>query len=422
MKIITTNLAHSSITVAILTLISGLAFSQQLRPQSLPAFEDYVVSLDAPGTEKFEYYDISSGQDYYNGAFIPSKSARAHLFFDDLSPIRLEIIVYEDEIDLEQWVQSREDLADEIFKIAPDDVSRKKIFDSDFNQVMGQTTHFRYLAPTTVYDGDDFVKQNFRKPVGKEYAAVFDGRAVVELKFMHDSDTEINPAQEAMIDRVASSIGVRYEELFDSFRETEYFSTPSGNRLSIKNYMSGNIDMQVHVDWIANETNTINAEHSDSQLGQIVVEITPFDAGAAGGVTPQLTILIEGLPDGRLSPRTYKRKGDEVLGRYVQKPKRLDRNDVSAMFMEAHGYPHCVAEPHRKVQITSEGISATTYTGQDASGQDIKVRHYSGGGSYLACNYVFVASPQYFDQAIETVETMLGTLAVEILGPWHSAQ
>ena len=230
---ISAHLARASGAFAALTLLSGLALGQQLRPQSLPAFEDYVISLEAPGAEGLEYYDTSTGDDYFNGSFAPTKSARSQIYFDDLSPIQLELIIFEDEISLENWVDSRDDLAEEIFKIDPEDISRKKIFDGGYNQTMGQTTHYRYVSPTSVFENGDYVKRNFRNPVGKEYAAVFDGRAVVSLRFMDDGGSEINPAQEAALDRIAASVGVRYEELFDSFRETEYFSTRSGNPLSV---------------------------------------------------------------------------------------------------------------------------------------------------------------------------------------------
>ena len=83
-------------------------------------------------------------------------------------------------------------------------------------------------------------------------------------------------------------------------------------------------------------------------------------------------------------------------------------------------YAHCMSQPGKNHGIASGGIEATTYQGKDTQGREVMALHYSGGGSYIACNYLYMADPGTFMQTLDTIETLLQTVEVGLIGAWYA--
>lgn len=99
----------------------------------------------------------------------------------------------------------------------------------------------------------------------------------------------------------------------------------------------------------------------------------------------------------------------------IQSPQEHSSKDVSDEMVDLMFGGHCLSA--YKGSANSGGVMATIYEGRNDEGLPIKVLHLSAGGFYLACNYIYSASPERFEQNVDMVMDFLKDLGVIFLGP-----
>ena len=183
--------------------------------------------------------------------------------------------------------------------------------------------------------------------------------------------------------------------------------------------LSAQVQMSVLRDWIATEAEIETADKFGT-LGRIIVDIAPYEQEASEKVPQKLTLIVEGMPEGKTAKKDFQEKGKEVIRGIMAEKELLTYEDTAAMFTEFGGFEHCMSRYDKKPRDSSKGIHTYTYLGKNTAGQNVKVRIYTAGGSNLACNYVYSAAPDRFDASIGSVEDMLKSMTIEFLGPMFS--
>lgn len=401
------------------------AWAEKYRHHTLPALQDYVITLEAEDEKTPEFYStgrakLSTGK---GGEYL---YGNASMHVDGAGFIGLTLEVYEEDITIEDWLEAERILHEFVAKNSPDDSMLRKVHSSGHNELLGQKTFFRYVSPLTDFVDGEWEKRSFRNPMGKEVMTVFDGHVRVALRFMDDVGVrekakQMNPALEKALDHTAESLEIKFEELFESFRETEHFATKR-NVLSFNPILSALVSMDVPVDWIASDDGSHYPGYDNRQiLGKTAIKVEHYDPSMFKGSPPRLFLVVEALSADKLSSRTYKKHGREFLDGYLESAREIDSSDVTDYFFSSDSrYAHCVSMGGEKVNPSSGGIEATTYNGKDKKGNKVMAIHYSGGGSNLACNYLYMADPETFMQTLGSIETLLHSVKVELLGKWHA--
>jgi len=409
----------------ILSAAQPNAWSQEYRHHTLPALQDYVITLETQDESPLAFHSTGRAKQHTGkGGEYTYGNAQWHM--KDVGFLGITVEVYEKDITIEDWLEAERILHDFVAKSSPNDSTLRKVHSSGYNEELGQRTFYRYVSPLVEFVDGDWEKRSFRKPMGKEVMTVFDGRVRVAMRFMddtgvHDRAKQMNPALEKALDHAANSLEIKFEELFESFRETEHFVTER-NHLSIDPVLMALVSMDVPVDWIASDDGSHYPDYNNRQiLGKTAIKVEHYDAAMFKGSPPRLFLAIEALSADRLTSRTYKKHGREFLDGYLKSAREIDSNNVTdSLLSPDYRYAHCVSMGGKKVDPSSGGIKATTYNGKDKTGKKVMAIHYSGGGSNLACNYLYMADPETFLQTLGTIETLLQSVKVELLGEWHA--
>lgn len=407
----------------ILLAASPGSWAQEYRHHELPAVKDYVVSIEAP-TEEIEPHNSTRGR-MIGGKGGEYQSASALWRVGDAGAISITIEVYDEEITIEDWLESQQTLLKFTEQNDPNSSLLFKTHDSGYSELMGQRTFYRYTSPKSVFEDGEYRPRNFREPMGKEVMSVFDGRVRVALKFtdhsaLMNNAKRMHPALEPALDRSARSIRVRFEELFESFRETEHFTTAS-NQVSSDPIILASVSMDVPVDWIASDRNSVYPDYENPRrAGRTLVEINHYDPAMFSGAPPRIWVAVEGLEAERPGSSTYQRHARGFLEARVTGARELDSRDVTDELTQNQSrYAHCMSKPGPKHDTASGGITATSYRGKDEQGRDVVALHYHGGGSYVACNYLLTVAPELYAETRAQFEAMLRSLEVGMIGPWN---
>lgn len=400
--------------------------AQEYRHHELAAVRDYIISLEAPTQDEIGFYTTGEGT-LIGGKGGEYQSASAQWKVGEAGSISLTVEVYEDEITIEDWLESQQTMLDFTEKNNPDSTLLLKIHDSGYNSQMGERTFYRYVSPRNVFVDGDTESRYFRDPMGKQVMAVFDERVRVMLGFMDDQGVlnkarNMNPALEPSLDHTAGSLEVRFEELFESFRETEHFVT-SMEKLSSDPFVMGSVSVDVPVDWIASDQDSVHSG-LDRPLsrGKTIIEINHFDPGMFSGAAPRMWLAIEGLDGERLNRRSYERHGKAFLDARLASAREQNSRDATDELSNSDPrYAHCMSREGENHVEASGGMTATTYRGEDEEGREVIALHYSGGGSNVACNYLLMVAPERFLETKAQFETMLRSLSVQLLGPWNQS-
>lgn len=400
--------------------------AQEYRHHELPAVRDYVISLEAPTRDEITFFHTTRGK-LIGGKGGEYQAASTQWKLGEAGNISLTVEVYDEEIAIEDWLESQQAMLDFTEQTSPDSTLLLKIHESGYSSLMGQRTFYRYVSPRNVFVDSDTESRNFRNPMGKQVMAVFDGRVRVMLTFMDDQGVlnnarNMNAELEPSLDRTAKSLEVKFEELFESFRETEHFVTDM-KKLSSDPLVMGSLSVDVPVDWIASDQDGVDSDPNEPPgRGGIRIEINHFDPAMFSAAAPRMWLAIEGLEAERLNRRAYEQHGQAFLEARLASARELDSRDATDELSNTEPrYAHCMSRHGVNHTEASGGMTATSYRGKDEKGRDVMALHYSGGGSYVACNYLLMVTPEQFPETKAQFETMLKTLTVTLLGPWNQS-
>ena len=219
----------------------------------------------------------------------------------------------------------------------------------------------------------------------------------------------------ARFNALAKTISVAFEDIFDTTTETYAYSSPDLMlHLSANKFTKAKVEMLVPKDWIVEET-TLEEAAAGRPLGRIILDIAPYEEPTPGEAPEGLRISLEGLPDQKLNASAYQEAGAQALSHIINSPIKLSSIDVSDQMKEFIFGGHCLSD--YQGSATSNGVMATIYKGRNDEGLPIKVLHLSAGGFYLACNYIYSASPERFEQNADMVLDLLKGLGVDFIGP-----
>ncbi|MCH8082496.1 MAG: hypothetical protein IID52_08965, partial [Proteobacteria bacterium] len=206
-----------------------------------------------------------------------------------------------------------------------------------------------------------------------------------------------------------------FEDIFDTTTETYAYSSPDLMlHLSANKFTKAKVEMLVPKDWSVEET-TLEEASAGRPLERIILDIAPYEEPFPGEAPEGLRISLEGLPDQKLNASAYQEAGARALAQIIQSPQEHSSKDVSDEMVDLMFGGHCLSA--YKGSANSGGVMATIYEGRNDEGLPIKVLHLSAGGFYLACNYIYSASPERFDQNVDMVMDFLKDLGVIFLGP-----
>lgn len=373
---------------------------------TMPPVGDYVLRFTTTDTGKKEYYSISAGEETI--AINPNPYTSATVsgqIMEEYKSIRIKIIVYDNQLALANRAS---------FWAVMDGVLPLKFHETGYNDALGRETFFQYLSFTKGFVDGKYTDVSFKNPTGLMYVALYDDRVILEVEYQKD-DVDLTDADIAQLNEFVQTISVTFEDIFDTIEETYVYSSPDLMvHLSPGKFTQVSTEMLIPKDWIVEETALVEAT-PEQRTGKIILDIAPYEELIPGLAPESLQISLEGLPEQKLKTSTYKEKGAQVLGRIIQSPQKLSSKEVAEGMQEFMFGAHCLSD--YKGSANSNGVMATTYEGLNSEGLSIKVLHLSSGGYYLACNYIYSASPERFDQNVDMVLDLLKGLGVEFLGP-----
>jgi len=375
---------------------------------TMPPVGDYVLRFTTTDTKEKEYYGMAAGEETIAIAPNAYTSARtAAQYFEGFNSVQIKIIVFENEIKLANRVD---------YWAAMEGVLPLKFHEIGYNEALGRETFFQKLSFTKGFVDGEYTDVSFKNPTRIMYIALYDDRVILEVEFQKE-DEELTEADITQVNEFVKTISVTYEDIFDTEADTYVYSTPTLMiHLSPGKFTQTSAELLVPKNWIVEETALIEATTSLSQpVGMIILDIAPYEEPTPGIALEKLYISIEGLLDGKLKTATYKEKGAQVLARIIPSPQKLSSKDVSDQMEEFMFGAHCLSD--YAGSANSKGVKSTTYEGLNDEGLPVKVLHLSAGGYYLACNYIYSASPERFDQNLDMVMGILEGLRVEFLGP-----
>ena len=373
---------------------------------TMPPVGDYVLRFTTSDDTEKDYYSISSSSMTVADRTYSYVSANVSAgYIDNKVFYYIQISVFEEPFDLNDWVVFWNDVRS---------ILARKFHETGYNEGLGRKTYFQYLSPTEVFKDGDFEDINHKKPTGMTYTAVFDSRVIIEFKTLHDFEA-MSQEDIARFDEFAKTISVTFEDVFDTEEMTYAYGSPFLMlHLSPGNFTKASTELMVPKDWIVEETTLIEAT-PEQREGKIVLDLAPYEEPFPGEASEKLRISLVGLPEQKLKTATYQKEGKRALAEIIQSPQLLSSKDISDDMDEYAFGGHCLS--NYKGSANSGGVMATTYEGLDSEGLPIKVLHFSSGGFYLACNYVYSAAPERFDENVDFVMDMLHGLVAEFLGP-----
>ena len=384
-------------------VIPGAAAQQKV---TMPPLEDYVLRFTTPDAKEKKYFSISTSYIPVAGERHPYTSASVLAgYIGDKYFYHISIAVFEDSITVADWLD---------FKASMGGVLAKKIHETGYNEGLGGDTHFQYFSPIQVFRDGKYVDIKYKNPTGLGYVKLYDGRVILEFDMERD-DEGMTAEDIARFDEFAQTISVAFEDIFDTTTETYAYSSPDLMlHLSANKFTKAKVEMLVPKDWIVEET-TLEEASAGRPLGRIILDIAPYEEPFPGEAPEGLRISLEGLPDQKLKPSAYQEVGARALAQIIQSPQKRSSIDVSDEMDDYIFGGHCLSD--YAGSANSNGVMATIYEGRNDEGLPIKVLHLSAGGFYLACNYIYSASPERFDQNKDMVLDLLKGLGVDFIGP-----
>jgi len=403
------------ITGILILAFQSTGISQTTKKVSMPLVGNYVLRFETekPGPHK---YATGSSKVTLNGREHLYVSALLTFITKETRYYALTMYVFEEPVTLESWVNKR------AVRKPGSKSFQRKIHRSGYNDAMGRRTYFELVSPLWKISKGKYVNVNSDVPTGITYIAKYDQRVILEVKL--DDHLEVKAMTGDELARFADfsqNISITKEEFFESKQKTYAYASPALKLYDARNrsgrsvrFTYASVKLVVPKSWIVSEK-TLDAA-KDGTPGRIVLDFVPFGNIETTGTPEKLTIMIEGLPDKKLKSSTYSEAAERALYLATATAKKLGSRDITGTMTDRLKFGgHCLSA--YKGSKNSGGVTLTVYEGRDAKARPIKILQISCGGYYIACNYLYSASPEVFDRNMKMIEKLLYNIDVYYIGP-----
>lgn len=367
---------------------------------TLPALDDFVLSLEIPpGWEVFFGGEGDLTKWHTKDGVEPLGMPVTLHNKDMLFTMVLRMFVYDSPLSLEYFVAIK-DMAtktDTTLQLGTDQSYGRQSFSHTKAAKAGSTDPDRHEAVTVLRD-----------------------RVGISAAFIGDLNTFA--ARQAAFEKIARTISVTPIAELDADTVWRYYVSPEIAITPGKNWLNGTLSLAVPPGWDVEEIELVQGGLGGAAAGRFVVDLIPEDSFEETA----FTIVLDGKAyDERLNAAQFIATRDPLVASLANDILEIDTEiDAGMPEPERQGsgiYPlqdgFCLSESRTRRFRQTDGVAVKSYRGKDVlTGEDTRLRVYTAGGVTLACNMIFRAPPDRFNQLLPTVDRIVRSTKVKAAG------
>ncbi|MDJ0895765.1 MAG: hypothetical protein QNJ92_11545 [Alphaproteobacteria bacterium] len=367
-----------------------------------PVHEGYAISIDLPDSADWKW---SSGPGEISATWLGETT---HPVKDEISHPRVGLNIYlrRRPIAFDQFVEDTIDGWKNFAMI---------VHEHGVDDAFGQPTFFYTNSDEECYvDGKTVA---CAEPHRMMYKTVLHGRVQTEF-YLHTTHPEDFERLKPVFQEIASTVKVIPESELDPAQTSTYYESPAVNVSQRRSYfLESHFTILLPPGWIAEEAE-IRSATDENERGRIVLvfyEDTPTDPSDH---YEALFVVVEGLPFSALSRSDYLATAPGYISAFLEEHTEIAMpGSVALPAQQSSPDGFCLSKVRTRHSRGTGDLQVKTFAGTDEDGRSLKLRIYTGGGMTQACNIIYVADPEIFDDAQDRVDAMVRSLNLIEIGP-----